>query len=214
MKTVMTAAMAALVAGTAAADTLTFDSRSDFRTAAGGPLAGFESFEAESNGLILAGQSHTTANGLTFMPMGNRFASAASLDFSLLGTHATHGERYARIVAGDLLFELPEAANAIGFDITDFPELRGSRMTFSNNAGDSVEIEFDSRGSGNSEFFGLINTQFSFNRILLSNSRAVDAYGIDGIEFGNLLTDPIIPAPTAAVMGLAGLAGVGIRRRR
>ena len=203
-----------LSAGTATAGTFSFNDRSAFRSAAGGPLAGFESFEAEPNGIIFADQSHTTAEGLTFTPLANRFSSAASLDFSLLGTHATDGDRYARIVAGDLRFDLPSAVNAIGFDITDFPELHGSRMTFSNDAGDSVEIEFESSGFGNREFFGFINTDFSFTSVLLSNSRQVDAYGLDAIEFGALRTDPIIPAPTAAALGLAGLAGMGARRRR
>jgi len=143
---------------------------------------------------------------------------------SAAGRWATSGSNYVETDAGgdfNITFNNPGGVAAFGFygtDLGDFGNQLTLRLTRTDNSTYDVVVphSLGSNGStdGRAIFFGLIATAGdTFTRVeFLNNPGGVDVFGFDDMMVGSL--QQVVPLPTAAWMGLAGLAGAGLVRRR
>lgn len=133
-----------------------------------------------------------------------------------VGRYPISGNQYWE--SGDnfsLTFNQPIAAFGFyGIDIGDF---NGQvTLTLANTPGPVVvNIGNPTGGLGGSVlYFGLIRTEADILGIQFGNTQAgVDFFGFDDFSIGGL-ENVVIPLPSVAGMSLAGLAVIGIRRRR
>lgn len=143
---------------------------------------------------------------------------------SAAGRWATSGSKFVETDAGgdfNITFNNPGGVAAFGFygtDLGDFENQLVLRFTRNDNSTYNVVVPH-SQGSGGSTngrgiFFGFIaDPNNVFKKVEFLNSGAnVDVFGFDDMMVGSL--QQVLPLPTAAWMGLAGLAGMGLIRRR
>ncbi len=143
---------------------------------------------------------------------------------SVGGRFATSGTKFVETDAGgdfNIQFNNAGGVAAFGFygtDLGDFGNQLTLRFTRPNNTTYDIVVPHSvgSNGStnGHAIFFGIITSASDvFNKVeFLNNPGGVDVFGFDDMTVGSL--QQIVPLPAAAWMGLAGLAGMGLIRRR
>jgi hypothetical protein len=192
----------------------TFTSEASFLSAAGATQ--IESFETVAP--RLPGTGAVTAPLLTLSTDGATLgvqngADAPSTGF---GSFATDGLQYVLVYApgvatGQLQLTLNGPTTAVGFYLTDIGEAPGT-VTLRTDAGAFTSATVvatypPTLGSGNVQFFGLVQTE-AFTQLFLTVSGVDEAYGIDKVYVG------VVPEPGPSALMLAGLAGVGLLVRR
>lgn len=202
-----------VLAGSAFADLTTYSSEAAFRSAAAGVGAvSMESFE---------NLPATNAISLTSATLDDFVVSVDSRRFGIYdhpryGLHATDGSQYlyySSLRDSVMTLEFDESINSFGLYVTDFGDIGRGRLVFSNSAGDSFTAAASRAPSGDEAFFGIVNTDISFNVVQFINQsqRDGDAYGIDQIYYSKYHHTP---APGAALLGLIGMGMVGWMKKR
>ena len=140
------------------------------------------------------------------------------------GRWATSGSNFVETSAGgdfNITFDNVGGVAAFGFyatDLGDFGNQLTLRVTRNDNTTYDVIVPHTTGSGGSTDgrglFFGFITTASDvFKKIeFLNNPGGEDVFGFDDMTVGSL--DQVLPLPAAAWMGLAGLAGVGLLRRR
>ena len=130
------------------------------------------------------------------------------------GAFATDGDAYLvhQTDANESLnFVFDSAVNAFGFTITDWDDpltAGAAQLMLGNNAGDKVLVTATPMMSGESLFFGIVNTSFAFTEVTLFNTSNNEAYGIDGVYF----SQPV-PLPAGILLLGSALTALGATRR-
>ena len=212
-------------AGAASAAIDTFENRTDWLTALGGP-ATTETFEDETLGEIASPTAFAT--GLSGGVGTSTFISIEAGDPDEFGFQNTtfEGRNYLRYgQPGDTgniapVFTVPEDVFGLGFDISGWqplqsaggPGVGGMNISLRNDGFVVDEIFFFSDGSPLPLFIGVLSDE-SFDEVRLNITQLTDIDGgaiadyvaFDEVAFG-------VPAPGAAV--LLGLGGLSAARRR
>lgn len=209
----LTLGLIGLAGPAAAAVNGTYATEGSFAANAGAVvIEGFETVSPVALGLTPVVAPRLTVNGGS-TPIGVIGSPGGGF-----GAEATEGSRYLLVYAagvqqGTIDFALGAGSHAFGFNITDVGETAGELRirtdvgAYSAVGGVSLATFAGSLGSGNVQYFGITQSQ-AFSHVYLTVTGVDEAYGIDKISVS------AVPEPASALLMLAGLAGVGVWRRR
>jgi hypothetical protein len=206
MKVMAAAALCGLAVSVASA-TVSFTDRLEFIDSAtnAGIMLGLESFE-EFTATNSIDQTTLVADDFTITtdspPDLGVYDAPASW-----GAFATDGIKfvgYQSAVDEAVHFSYNSPIHAWGLDITDIGDFGTGELTFSNDVGDFFTVFVTPGSNGNQIFFGVINPDFAFTHVMLTNTVAGEAFGFDAVAYG------AIPAPASIALLALGL----VRRRR
>lgn len=202
-------AMSLLLAmSTTHALTTSYDDEALFVASAG--AVNFDSFEELDSSVgtpaaVLARPGYTMSPTLTEPDYGLYVYPAPSS----FGAFATDGVTYIVHQTDDgqsLRFDFDAPVHSFGLSITDWDNpamTAGAELLFGNDAGDTMQITATPLPSGESLFFGIVNTDTAFSWVEILNTASVEAYGIDGVYFSRQ-----VPVPAAVwLLGSALLGG-------
>jgi hypothetical protein len=182
------------LAGTAGASTVYFENKVDFLRATG-PLV-MESFEG-----LPATNSPTTASFVLadFTVTGTYAPPCLGIwNTPYNGSFATDGVKYLRYQCDaneSLIFDFAIPVNAFGLYVTDWGDMGEGVLTFTNDAGDVVQVDIGPHPDGHLLFFGAWNDQFLFTRAILTQTIAGEAYGCDEVYCG--VASPVMTAASS-----------------
>jgi hypothetical protein len=138
------------------------------------------------------------------------------------GRFATDGTQWLEVVTSTITFDFSvNPLKAFGMLLTDLGDFENS-VQVDLIAVDGTEKTFDptlqlSKASGNLTFWGFTDTTGqSYKQLVIRTVfGSVDRFGIDSVVLGEPLVNSGVPVPgTLALLGVAGLAFAGTRRRR
>jgi len=101
------------------------------------------------------------------------------------GTFPTSGNNYL-LSLGDFYIEFEKEQSAFGFFITDL-EINSAKLIFENTKGEakSFHIPYTRPSkSGSVAFWGIIDTEFSFNKVTFAGQNNKDGFGFDDFIIG------------------------------
>jgi hypothetical protein len=211
----LVASAAVVIAGSCAvANAQTFDSRTDFETAAaseGIPLTGFESFEGftpnpsgftdliEADGFDVTGQE---------LPSGfsSIFTIETNAQSGLVPTDGAQLLRASTFDQAEITFTFDNPVFAVGFDIIGAGNFGGpGSITVENDLGQSFTVFSGDNNDDNETFFAGFVSETGFTSLTLLNTFDGDSFGIDSVTYG---------VPTPGAVSLLAFAGLAASRRR
>ncbi len=130
------------------------------------------------------------------------------------GRYPTDGDKLFHTKAETVTFDFGREVYAFGFDGIDVGDF-GGQLSVSTYYGDtllqtlSIAHVLESMG-GDVFFWGIVDKDSPFTKIVLNNSNGIDVIGLDRIIVGTLVT----PIPAALPLMAAGVFALGWMRRR